>query len=89
MDTPTLITGWRTAAGLSRMELAGKLGAHVSSISGWERGRPCSAETVAAIGLACGVAPLARAVAVLDAAGEEQGAAVVRAVLGGLEVSRG
>lgn len=29
----------REAAGLSQTQLAGKIGAHVTSVSGWERGK--------------------------------------------------
>lgn len=70
MTTSHLITGWRTSAGLSRMQLAGALAVHVSSVSGWERGAPCSAATVGAIGRACGVADLPRLAGVALAAGE-------------------
>lgn len=82
MDTADLIKGWRNAAGLTRMQLAGRIDRYVASVSGWERGATCSAETVAAIGRACGVPDLQRLEAVAQAAGEGEGWARLRAVLG-------
>lgn len=82
MTTADTIKGWRIAAGLSRMQLAGRIDRYVASVSGWERGSPCSAEVVGAIGRACGVPDLQRLEAVAAAAGEGEGWGRLRAVLG-------
>lgn len=88
MDTADLIKGWRNAAGLTRMQLAGRIDRYIATVSGWERGSPCSAEAVGAIGRACSVPDLERLGAVLRAAGEGDAWERLRAVLGPVEGRR-
>lgn len=82
VSLPVLLSSWRRAAGLTPETLAPLVSRSARSVREWEKGSPCSAETVGAIGRACGVPDLQRLEAVATAAGEGEGWVRLRAVLG-------